>query len=159
MKCAYKKQACGAEQHVQSCHDYHSFSSTNPVLEDLRPSVEFVNAELTVVAVVLALMFLAVAFSIYALRHPRYIFKRVAGALHLLTSITLIVLFGLVRSDEHLAHHKTHLEILERSQHFYGVSLMLGVTVLIIFMSAGFAFLCLSKKRRDLLYDTDMNLK
>ena len=73
-----------------------------------QPSKDFVKAELCFVVVVLILMTLAVAFSVYALVHPRYMYKRVAGSLHLITSVTLIVLFGLVRSSEHLAHHQVH---------------------------------------------------
>ena len=73
-----------------------------------QPSKDFVKAELCFVVVVLILMTLAVTFSVYALVHPRYMYKRVAGSLHLITSVTLIVLFGLVRSSEHLAHHQVH---------------------------------------------------
>lgn len=155
-------------RHVTSCR-HHSFTATSSSKDEVQghlsqghpsqPSKDFVKAELCFVVVVLILMTLAVAFSVYALVHPRYMYKRVAGSLHLITSVTLIVLFGLVRSSEHLAHHQTHPHLLEKSRHFYGYSLLLAVAVLIVFLSAGFAFLCLSKKRRDLLYDSDVNLK
>ena len=144
--------------HVTHCH-HHLFLASNPADADGRPSTDFVRAELTVVIVVLVLMALAVGFSVYALVHPRYMYKRVAGALHIITAVTLTVLLGLVKSSGHLAHHNTHPKILETSQHYYGYSYLLAVTVLLIFMSAGSTFICYSKKRRDLLYDADMVLK
>ena len=150
------------EKHFKRCH-HHTFSPpVAPTAKDSvgGASIDFVQAELTIVVIVLVLMTMAVAFSVYALVHPRYMYKRVAGFLHFITSVTLVVLFGLVRSSEHLAHHQTiHPEVLEHSKHYFGYSLLLGVTVLFIFISAGFAFVCLSKKRRDLLYDSGVNLK
>ena len=63
-------------------HIYHLFN----IEENLVP------IEMAFVIIVLLLISLSCGFSIYSLYHPRYMFKRVASGLHLLTAVMLIVL-------------------------------------------------------------------
>ena len=53
------------------------------------------------VILVIVIMSLAIGFSVYALRYPRYMYKRVAAALHAFTAITLFVIIELVKSGGH----------------------------------------------------------
>ena len=49
---------------------------------------EFLRAEAAFVVIVIGMIFMAVAFSLYSLVHPRYMFKRLSGYLHIITSGT-----------------------------------------------------------------------
>ena len=53
------------------------------------------KVELTFLIIVLFLSLLSCGFSIYSLYHPRYTYKRVTGALHLLTASMLLVIIEL----------------------------------------------------------------
>ena len=52
---------------------------------------DFLRAEVAVVVLVIAMIFVAASFSLYSLVHPRYMFKRLAGFLHIMTTVTLLV--------------------------------------------------------------------
>jgi hypothetical protein len=52
---------------------------------------------------VIGMIFMAVAFSLYSLLHPRYMFKRLAGVLHVITTVTTLVVVELVKSDNHVS--------------------------------------------------------
>ena len=82
-KC-YKQQQFGCS--------YHSLNHTE---KNLMPT------EIAFVIIVLLLISLSCAFSTYSLYHPRYMYKRVAGGLHLLTAAMLIVLIEMVESEGH----------------------------------------------------------
>ena len=113
-------------------------------------------------------MSLAIGFSVYALRYPRYMYKRVAAALHAFTAITLLVVIELVKSGKHPGYIETgnRLEINTGNsteaiqvQNYHGYSFLIAWTVLIVFASTGTAFICMSGKRKNLVQDTAIVLK
>ena len=77
--------------HISRC-SYHSLHHTEKNL---------MLTEIAFVIIVLLLISLSCAFSTYSLYHPRYMYKRVAGGLHLLTAAMLIVLIEMVESEGH----------------------------------------------------------
>ena len=118
-----------------------------------------------VVIMVLLLISLSCAFSIYSLYHPRYMFKRVAGGLHALTAIMIIVLIeGLVKSEGHRQQHheefeSLRLEVADNFQHYYGYSYLMAWITFIISILAFVAFFFLSKKRKHSCHDLETQLK
>ncbi len=72
----------------------------------LSAANQFLRAELGVCLVAVFLILLAAGFSAYSLRHPRYTYKRIAGALHLFVAAVLIALMEMVRSEAHLDVHQ-----------------------------------------------------
>lgn len=59
--------------------------------ENRGAGAEFLRAEVAVVVLVIVMIVVAASFSLYSLVHPRYMFKRLAGFLHIMTTITLLV--------------------------------------------------------------------
>jgi len=101
----------GYENMVTGCSPHHGTGAS-----------DFVRGELALVIAALVLIFLAAAFSIYSLAHPRYTFKRVAGALHGLSAVTLLVLMSMVGSETHLAEHQLGSGAVKNSDSYYGYS-------------------------------------
>ena len=156
--------------HVRRC-DFHQLSKNSQTnedsAEDSHPS-DFIQAELSVVILIIIIMSLAIGFSVYALRHPRYMYKRVAAALHAFTAVTIFVIIELVKSRGHPGYTETgnKLEINNglskeaiQVQNYHGYSFLLAWTVLIMFAATGLAFICMSGKRKNLSQDSDIVLK
>lgn len=53
--------------------------------------MDFIHAELTCVVIVVAMILVSSFFSLYALIHPRYEFKRLSGVLHILTTLLVMM--------------------------------------------------------------------
>jgi len=148
-----KNEPTGAP-HISHC-SYHSLNHTEKNL---------VPTELAFVIIVLLLISLSCAFSIYSLYHPRYMFKRVAGGLHLLTAIMMIVLIEMVKSEGHpWQHHEEfeslRLEVAEDVRHYYGYSYLMAWITFIISILASLAFFAWSKKRKHSCHDLETQLK
>ena len=140
--------------HVSRC-SYHSLNHTEKNL---------VPTELAFVIIVLLLINLSCAFSIYSLYHPRYMYKRVAGGLHLLTAAMLIVLIEMVESEGHREQHHDEFENLrlkgtDNVQHYYGYSYLMAWITFIISILASLAFFAWSKKRKHSCHDLETQLK
>ena len=157
--------------HITRC-DYHPLSNTkNNNSSDLQGATgnqvaDFIHAEISVVILVVIIMTLALGFSVYALRYPRYMYKRVAAALHAFTAITLFVIIELVKSGEHPgyieASKKLEPHIFNKTiqvQNFHGYSFLLAWTALLVFVSTAISFICMSGKRKNLLQDSEIVLK
>ena len=63
------------------CQNHNEFLAESGSDDD-----DFLRAEAAFVVIVIGMIFMAVAFSLYSLVHPRYMFKRLAGYLHIITS-------------------------------------------------------------------------
>ena len=155
--------------HVTRCN---SFAQGTEAEENWVPT------ELAFVIIVLLLIGLSGGFSIYSLYHPRYTFKRVASALHLLTASMLI---GMLidtppRVFQHLEEFESHrLKTAEAAaeaaaavsagagggnvQHYYGYSYLMAWITFIISILAFLAFFALSKKRKHSSHDLETQLK
>ena len=150
-------------------------TTTNPTRtkneEEYHHPSDFVRAEVSIVVLVLIIMSLAIGFSVFALKYPRYMYKRVAAALHAFTAITLFIIIELVKSGSHPGHATPSNDIFEiptqytsgglkiQLQTYHGYSYLLAWTVLLVFVSVGTAFICMSGKRKNLLQDSDVVLK
>lgn len=133
-----------------SCH-YHTSSG------DLDAS-----AVTSVCVLVLILTFISAGFAIYSLRHPRYTYRRIAGASLFITASILLVLIQFVQSELDLAQDTVQVsgspETNNVVQHFtvlYGYSYLVAWCVLLIFLCAGFSFCAFSRKKKMLPFDND----
>ena len=81
-----------------------------------------------------------------------------AGGLHLLTAIMLIVLIEMVKSEGHLNQYHETFEN-KKYQHYYGLSYLMAWITFIISVLASVAFFVWSKKRKHLAYDLETQLK
>ncbi len=124
--------------------------------EDVK---DFMRAELALCVITVLLIFMSAGFSVYSLLHPRYTFKRIAGAVHVLVGLMLIVLMEMVKSEAHLAAHRVGLagKVLAASGVWYGYSYLLSCVVCLIFFVAALAFFANSRKRKMLPFDLETN--
>ena len=150
----------------------------NSFAQGTEAEENWVPTELAFVIIVLLLIGLSGGFSIYSLYHPRYTFKRVASALHLLTASMLL---GMLidqppRVFQHLDEFESHrLKTAEAAaeaaaavsagagggnvQHYYGYSYLMAWITFIISILAFLAFFALSKKRKHSSHDLETQLK
>lgn len=146
-KCDIFVEAAQPQLHISQC-GYH---------EDI------VVAELVSVAIVLCLTSLSFGFSLYSLFHPKYVYKRVAGSLHLLTSCMIIVVIEMVKSENHVMFHHYNFDGVpmtdEMVRFYYGYSYLTAWIVFIIDVLAAMAFFTLSKKRKHLNHDLETQLR
>ena len=144
-------------------------TSSGMAKENTQPE-DFIRAEMSVVILVIIIMTLALGFSVYALRYPRYMYKRVAAALHAFTAVTLFIIIELVKSGEHPGRHIENINSPGHEQevivnttilvnNYHGYSFLLAWTALLVFVSTAISFICMSGKRKNLLQDSDIVLK
>ena len=139
---------------------YHSFANENWV------------PNLVYVIIVVLLIGLSGGFSIYSLCHPRYTYKRVAGGLHALTAIMLIVLIAQYPTNTNDDLRLNTAEAVAEAaatvsaaavggtvQYYYGYSYLLAVITSIISILASLAFFAWSKKRKHSSHDLETQLK
>lgn len=94
---------------------------------------------------------MAVSFSFYTFRNPRYTFKRLAGCIHLMTAATVVVLIEVVSNGATFAaKHLTHSLFPVGSVSYHGFSYYLAWLVAAQFAAAGLTFLLFSRKRKNL---------
>jgi hypothetical protein len=80
---------------------------------------DFLRAEAAFVIIVIGMIFMAVAFSLYSLVHPRYMFKRLSGFLHIITTVTTLVVIELVKSGSHVSSWQAAVaKVVEHSTSF-----------------------------------------
>ena len=121
---------------------------------------------MSIVILVVIMMSLALGFSVYSLKFPRYTYKRLAATLHAFTAIILFVIVELVKSGEHPGYIETSKKLEPnisedtiQVENFHGYSFLLAWTALLVFVSTAISFLCMSGKRKNLLQDSDVVLK
>lgn len=80
------------------CQYHHEF-----LLEHGGEAAGFLRAEVAFVIIVIGMIVVASSFSLYSLVHPRYMFKRLAGFLHIMTTVTLLVVIEMVKSESQVS--------------------------------------------------------
>ncbi len=122
---------------------------------------DFLRGELSVCVMTVMLIFLSAGFSVYSVANPRYMFKRIAGAMHVFVACMIFVLMEMVKSEFHLATHQlsSTKRLLAVSQVWYGYSYLLSWVVCIIFLVAALSFFLNSRKRKMLPFDLETNFK
>jgi len=108
------------------------------------------RSELIMAGFSLLLGLAAISFSLYSVRRPYMILRRLAAVLHLLVCACLVTVLQLVGSQAHTGRlHPV------RSSHtvHYGYSFLLAWVAAIVFFFVSLAFCCASKKRKLLRND------
>lgn len=154
------------ENHETRC-DFHPLSKSDDDYSGTGAHpADIVRAEMSIVILVVIMMSLALGFSVYSLKFPRYTYKRLAATLHAFTAIILFVIVELVKSGEHPGYIETSKKLEPnisedtiQVENFHGYSFLLAWTALLVFVSTAISFLCMSGKRKNLLQDSDVVLK
>lgn len=98
------------------------------------------------------LMTASVALSGRVVTRPGYITKRLAGIVHLLISGLFLNIIWMTDMDDYEEDEDPEVQIT-----YYGYSYLAAWSVLLVFLSAGFCFLCMSKRKR-LTYDKEFQV-
>lgn len=131
---------------------YHEISANDTKIR-LDPSLDrtimnYNRTEAVFAGITLMLMVLGFIFSCYTFKNPRYMFKRTAGGLHFLsTGSCFTVIEVLINSIEYESRFIPFTYPLGAT-HTYGYSFVLAWLVFISNLSAGFAFMIFSRKRK-----------
>ncbi|XP_015909636.1 voltage-dependent calcium channel gamma-1 subunit [Parasteatoda tepidariorum] len=138
---------------VKNCHNHRLFPSDefiqkNPEVD--RTILDYTRTETAFSIISLCLMLMGFGFSIYTFRHPRYMFKRLAGGVHLISAAaTLIVVEVVINS---VAYEERFLS----DRHpkgavwSYGYSFVLAWITFVILVISGLTFLICSRKRKGI---------
>uniref|UniRef100_A0A1B6C3M6 Uncharacterized protein n=1 Tax=Clastoptera arizonana TaxID=38151 RepID=A0A1B6C3M6_9HEMI len=118
----------------------------DPTLDDTILS--YTRTEIMFSIISLIVMIMGFLFSIYTFRNPRYMFKRLAGGIHLITSLSLIVVIEVfMNSIDYeiqnlpVAHPPGAIYTYEYSYYFAWIVFLLN-------MVSGISFMWYSKKRK-----------
>ncbi|UYV83728.1 hypothetical protein LAZ67_23002348 [Cordylochernes scorpioides] len=103
----------------------------------------------------LSLMLMALGFSAYTFKEPRYMFKRLAAGVHFLAACTILVVQEVLINS--VKYGKSHLHSLHPpgSIFSYGSSFHMGWCCFTLQLLAGTSFLLCSRKRKADLAPTE----
>lgn len=110
--------------------------------------VNFSRTETAFAVIALLLMMMGLVFTFYAIREPRYMFKRVAAAIHIITAICILVCAEVL--SQSVAYEEINLPARhpEGSYYRYGFCFYLAWITFAIFVLAGIVFIWFSRKRK-----------
>ncbi|XP_076366169.1 transmembrane protein 114-like [Tachypleus tridentatus] len=133
------------------CHYHTLFPSDmeiqrNPELD--RTIIDYTRTETAFAIISLCLMIMGVGFSVYTLKEPRYMFKRLAGGVHFMTAATTLVVIEVLISSVHYEEKFLMARHPQGSVWGYGYSFGLAWVVFSVYLSSGCAFIIFSKKRK-----------
>lgn len=140
------------------CKYHEMFPSKERIQTDLALDSGILNysrTEASFAIISLFLMMMGFAFSIYTFLNPRYTFKRLAGACHGITAISVLTVIEVLCSS--IEYERGHLLVTypDRATDSYGYSMYLAWFVFLIHFFTAIAFLMYSKKRKGSKAATD----
>lgn len=134
----------------QICTAHEMFPTDTRIRTD--PSIDkniliYNRSEASFSIISLMLMILGFIFSVYTFRNPRYMFKRLAGLIHLLAGACVYAVIQVLISS--IDYEKKHLPFTfpRDAIYSYDFSFVLAWLVLIMLLVSGIAFLIYSGKR------------
>ena len=107
-----------------------------------------IRSELSLSGVAVLLTLAAGVFSWYSINHPKYVYRRLAAVLHLLTAVCVLIVIQLVEGGASLVMKQSDGDSL-----LYGYSYLLAWCCFLISLSASGVFMLASRKRK--LLDSD----
>ncbi|GFS22850.1 voltage-dependent calcium channel gamma-1 subunit [Elysia marginata] len=135
----------------ESCQPHNLFPSKDEVQQSTeyeRHHLDYTRTAIAFTIIALVIMVIGHAFAFYALRRPRYIIKRLAALLHLMTAACLLVLNEVfVKTAKH-EKEKMADHVPQDGRSDYGYSFVLSWLVFVIFVLAGLIFLFTSHKKK-----------
>ncbi|XP_039290167.1 uncharacterized protein LOC111048000 [Nilaparvata lugens] len=129
-------EAFPSEQHIKN----------NPMLD--KYILHYTRTEMMFSLISLMVMIMGFLFSIYTFRNPRYTFKRLAGAIHLISCLSIMVVIEVLMSS--IDYERQNLRVVHPpgATHSYGFSYYLACIVFAVNLVAGISFFWYSKKRK-----------
>lgn len=122
--------------------------------EDLKdPEIDqfiqhYSRSETAFAVISVALMALGIIFSVYAVKEPRYMFKRLAGTLHIMTAICILVCAEVLINSVNYESENLPARHPEGAYIRYGASFVLVWIVLVIFVVAAIINFYYGRKRK-----------
>lgn len=137
--------------HRQYCNMIKLFPDKNAIDKDAEIDSTIVNYSRTETAfavIALLLMILGLVFTFYAIKEPRYMFKRLAAAIHFLTAICILVCAEVM--SQSVAYEETYLPARhpKGAYYEYGFCFYLAWITFAIFVIAGIVFIWYGRKRK-----------
>jgi len=110
--------------------------------------LDYSRSETAFAIISIALMLLGFVFSFYALREPRYMFKRLAALMHCMTAVCILVCAEVMINS--VDYESDHLQSRhpEGSHYHFGWSFWLCWVVFAIYVLATLVFLFYGRKRK-----------
>jgi uncharacterized membrane protein YtjA (UPF0391 family) len=150
---------CRTELHNQTqpefkrtlCTRLKLFPSKDEIITDpeIDPHIlDYSRSETAFAVIALLLMVLGIVFSIYAVREPRYMFKRLAGMLHIMTAICILVCSEVLLSSVAYERENLPKRLPPGSYIHYGASFGLAWIVFVIFLAAALINFYYGRKRK-----------
>jgi len=137
--------------HREYCVLLKLFPSREMVLNDPEVDMHILNYSRTETAfavIALGLMCLGFVFSFYAIKEPRYMFKRLAAGMHGMTAVCIVVSAEVMsNSVEYESEHLTSRHP-EGSHYEFGYSYVLVWIAFVIYLLVTLLFLVYSRKRK-----------
>uniref|UniRef100_T1JP77 MARVEL domain-containing protein n=1 Tax=Strigamia maritima TaxID=126957 RepID=T1JP77_STRMM len=134
------------------CRNFDMFPSRKEVKskrgEVDHTILDFYRTETAFAIIALILMLMGHGFSFYTFIEQRYMYKRLASGVHFLTAATVLVVVEVLKNAAHYATAKLQVRHPVGSDWHFGFSYGLAWISFISFVSAGLAFLILSRKRK-----------
>jgi len=118
----------------------------NPEID--KTILHYTRAEIGFSVISLLLMVIDIAFSIYALNHVRYMYRRVAGILFCITASTIFVVNQVFDHSIDYEQHFLQERHPKGAKYTFGFSIYLSYSAFAIFIVAGIVFIYASKKRK-----------
>ncbi|XP_075230678.1 voltage-dependent calcium channel gamma-1 subunit-like isoform X3 [Lycorma delicatula] len=136
---------------IRRCKLFEMFPSdaiikSNPMLDNTI--LHYTRTEMIFSVISLLLIMMGFFFSFYTFRNPRYMFKRLAGGIHFITCLSVMVVIEVLMSS--IVYEKEHLPVVhpKKADYYYGYSFYLACLVFICNLLAGIVFFWYSKKRK-----------
>lgn len=130
----------------------------NPATAEIDQSLLDYNRTATIFAVIsMTLILLGHAFAVYSMRKARYMFKRLAGFLHIMSAGCILVTIEVFVTKIYYKQSRWHSEKTAGSHLSWGFSVYLAWVSFAIFVAAGLVFFICSRKKKgdDTLYGED----
>uniref|UniRef100_A0A1B6KI54 Uncharacterized protein n=1 Tax=Graphocephala atropunctata TaxID=36148 RepID=A0A1B6KI54_9HEMI len=110
--------------------------------------LNYTRTEIMFSIISLCVMIMGLFFSIYTFNNPRYTFKRLAGGIHFISSLSIFVVIEILSQSIH--YEKEFLPVVypANATHHYGYSYILAWVVFLMNITSGISFMWYSKKRK-----------
>ncbi|KAI0239847.1 hypothetical protein LSAT2_009453 [Lamellibrachia satsuma] len=110
--------------------------------------INYRRSQTAFAVIALVLMLLSHTFAIYAIREPRYMFKRLAAMMHLMTAGAVFISGEVFIQSVEYEEDYLRARYPRGASHQYGYSFAFAVITVVIYIAAGIVFFIYGRKRK-----------